>query len=197
MSKISWLENFLFLSYPYDAVDEIHGFDYKAINEYSKDKVKYVCRGGLFGGHKNYISQANATYYSLLKETLDAGYMGTEESVFSIMAHLEPHIYRRYALDGNGLIVKFIQALINDTVKLEEVQEKKINLFRKHVNPDSLKFSFYMLTFNFPEQVEHTIQTYLQHPKWITNTKNYLIDNSTNEEARIRNKEIADRYGFY
>ena len=30
-----------------------------------------------------------------------------------------------------------------------------------------------MLTFNFPEQVEHTIQTYLQHPKWITNTKNY------------------------
>ena len=44
--------------------------------------------------------------------------MGTEESIFSIMAHLNPHLYRRYALDGNGLISKFIQDLIDDKVEL-------------------------------------------------------------------------------
>ena len=53
-----------------------------------------------------------------------------------------------------------------------------------------------MLTFNFPHQVEHTIQTWLKHPKFITNTRNILIDNSTNDEARIANKVLCDKYGF-
>ena len=53
-----------------------------------------------------------------------------------------------------------------------------------------------MLTFNFPHQVEHTIQTWLKHPKWITDTRNILIDNSTNEEARIANAEICKKYNF-
>ena len=109
---IPHLNTFLFLSYPYQANTEIHGFDFKAINKYAREEVKYVCRGGLFGGHKDFLSQANGTYYHLLQDTLASGYMGTEESLFSVMAHLEPHIYRRYALDENGLIIKFIQDLI-------------------------------------------------------------------------------------
>jgi hypothetical protein len=53
-----------------------------------------------------------------------------------------------------------------------------------------------MLTFNFPHQVEHTIKTWLKHEKWITNTRNILIDNSTNEEARIANRELCEKYNF-
>jgi glycosyltransferase involved in cell wall biosynthesis len=53
-----------------------------------------------------------------------------------------------------------------------------------------------MLTFNFPHQVEHTIQKWLKHPKWLTQTRNILIDNSTNEEARIANSEICKKYNF-
>jgi glycosyltransferase involved in cell wall biosynthesis len=53
-----------------------------------------------------------------------------------------------------------------------------------------------MLTFNFPKQVEHTIQTWLKHDKFLTQTRNILIDNSTNEEARIANKALCDKYNF-
>ena len=198
LDKIApYLEQFLFLSYPYEANSEIHGFDFDAINRYSGKKVTYVCRGGLFGGTRDSINQANATYYSLLDRTLSDGYMGTEESVFTIMSYLEPEKYRRYSLDSNGLIVKFAQALLDNKVELEPVP-KDTNTYtpRKFVNPDKLKLSVYMLTFNFPHQLEHTIQTWLQHPKWITNTKNILIDNSTNEDARIANAELCKKYNF-
>lgn len=194
---IPYLESFLFLSYPYEADKEIHGFDYNKINKYCGQNVKYVCRGGLFGGSKEFINQANATYYSLLDRSLNDGCMGTEESIFTIMSYLEPEKYRRYSLDSNGLIVKFTQALIDNTVQLEPIPKiSNIYIPKKSVDPDKLKVSIYMLTFNFPHQVEHTIQTWLKHPKWITNTRNILIDNSTNEEARIANAELCKKYNF-
>lgn len=198
LSKIiPYLKTFLFLSYPYDANDEIHGFNFKAINNYAREKVKYVCRGGLFGGHKDFISQANATYYSLLQNTLSEGYMGTEESIFSIMAHLEPHIYRRYALDDNGLVVKFIEALLNNQVTLENNGSRIHVLPKGSYNGSIDKTSLYMLTFNFPEQVEHTLKTWESNSSdWLSKSRKILIDNSTNDQARIGNKKIADDYGF-
>ena len=38
--------------------------------------------------------------------TLQEGYMGTEESIFSIMSYRNPFTYRRYALDSNGLVIE-------------------------------------------------------------------------------------------
>ena len=54
------------------------------------NEVKYVCRGGLFGGHKQQVNEANRTYYSLLERTLSSGFMGTEESIFTILNYLYP-----------------------------------------------------------------------------------------------------------
>jgi hypothetical protein len=195
---IPHLKTFLFLSYPYQAADEIHGFDFKAINRYAREKVEYVCRGGLFGGHKDFISQANGTYYNLLQDSLNAGYMGTEESIFSIMAHLEPHIYRRFALDDNGLVVKFVQALLDDQVQLENNGTRSHVLPKGSYNKDTDKTSLYMLTFNFPQQIEHTLATWQANsPDWLNRPhKKILIDNSTDEQARITNKEVADKYDF-
>lgn len=197
LDKISnYLDSFLFLSYPYESSGEIHGFDFEAMNRYAGTKVEYVCRGGLFGGRKEAIHEANAAYYAMLDRTLSDGYMGTEESVFTIMSYMEPWKYRRYALDSNGLIVKFAQALDQNSVTLEPVVESKTAKKNKVVNTSKIKVSLYMLTFNFPHQVEHTIQKWLKHPNWISNTRNILIDNSTNEEARIANAEICKKYNF-
>lgn len=192
----SYLDSFLFLSYPYEASGEIHGFDFQAINRYSENKVEYVCRGGLFGGKKEDLHAANGLYYSLLDRSLSEGYMGTEESIFTIMSYLEPSNYRRYALDGNGLVVKFVQALIDDKVQLEPLSENAKKKINTRVNVSSKKTSVYMLTFNFPHQVEHTIQKWLKHPKWLTQTRNILIDNSTNEESRVANAELCNKYNF-
>ena len=191
-----YLDPFLFLSYPYQAVDEIHGFDYSSMNRYSEKKVEYVCRGGLFGGTKETINEANGVYYSLLNNTLSEGLMGTEESVFTIMSYLYPEKYRRYSLDGNGLIVKFVQSVISETVKIEDVPQERKKYEKLYRPINSYKVSLYMLTFNFPHQVEHTIKKWLKHPKWIVDTRNILIDNSTNEEARIANSEICKKYNF-
>ena len=194
---IPHLSTFLFLSYPYQANNEIHGFDFKAINKYAREEVKYVCRGGLFGGHKDFLSQANGTYYHLLQDTLTSGYMGTEESLFSVMAHLEPHIYRRYALDENGLIVKFIQDLMEDNVRLENNGGRAHVLPKGVYNPNTSKTSLYMLTFNFPEQIEHTVATWeANSPDWMSKPRKILLDNSTDESARIKNQELAVKYNF-
>lgn len=194
---IPHLKTFLFLSYPYEANTEIHGFNFKAINRYAREEVKYVCRGGLFGGHKDFLSEANSTYYALLQGTLNEGYMGTEESIFSIMAHLEPHIYRRYALDDNGLIVKFVQALLDDTVVLEQNSKRAHVLPKGTYNETTDKTTLYMLTFNFPQQIEHTLATWeANSPDWLSKPRKVLIDNSTSEQARIDNRAVADKYGF-
>ena len=194
---IPHLNTFLFLSYPYQADSEIHGFDFKAINKYAREEVKYVCRGGLFGGHKDFLSQANGTYYHLLQDTLASGYMGTEESLFSVMAHLEPHIYRRYALDENGLIVKFIQDLMEDNVRLENNGGRAHVLPKGVYNANTSKTSLYMLTFNFPEQIEHTVATWeANSPDWMSKPRKILLDNSTDETARTKNQELAKKYNF-
>ena len=193
---IPYLSSFLFLSYPYQATDEIHGFKFNRINAYCEDTAKYVCRGGLFGGTKKTIHEANGLYYSLLQRSLDEGLMGTEESIFLIMAYLYPEIYRRFALDENGLIIKFIQALDQGTVELEPVPEKRVSLIQKSLNLDGIKTSLYVLTFNFPHQLQTLIDSYEKHPNFLDKTRKILLDNSTDEESRIKNREIADKYGF-
>ena len=194
---IPYLSSFLFLSYPYEATDEIHGFDFKAMNRYAGDTVKYVCRGGLFGGKKDVINQANATYYATLQQTLNGGYMGTEESIFSIMSYREPHIYDRYALDGNGLVVKFINELINKKVVLEAVPKiKKKNLSVTKRDLNNVKTNSYILTFNFPNQLLHTIESMKKVPEWLEKPHLVLLDNSTDEDAKKGNMKIASDYNM-
>jgi O-methyltransferase len=190
---------FLFLSYPYEAENEIHGFEYNMMNELSHDKVKYVCRGGLFGGHKDQLHEANSTYYPTLTRTLNANYMGTEESVFTIMAYNEPHIYKRYELDSNGLIGKFTQAIIDNNVKLTEPDNRRPSTnVKKYTDNDvnNYKTNLYILTFNFPEQVMHTIRSMEKTPDWLNRPHLVLLDNSTTEEVREQNREIARQYNF-
>jgi len=189
---------FLFLSYPYQAENEIHGFEYAKMNEYAGEKVEYVCRGGLFGGHKQQLNKANATYYSLLERTLSEGLMGTEESLFTLMAYNEPDIYKRYVLDDNGFIVKFTQALKENNVTLAEHKLKKFINTKEYTDRDvnNIKTNVYMLTFNFPEQVLHTIESMKKTPEWLERPSLFLLDNSTDHNAKIRNQEIAREYNF-
>lgn len=194
-SKINKHSNpFLFLSYPYEADKEIHGFDYNAINRYTNSKVNYVCRGGLFGGHKQQINEANGTYYSILDNTLNEGLMGTEESVFTIMSYNEPNLYRRFELDGNGLIVKFTQALVKDEVELVPVPKANVKYTDRDV--EKVKTNLYILTFNFPEQLKHTINSMMKVPELLEKPRIIVLDNSTDDDAILGNEIICEEYGF-
>ena len=190
------LDTFLFLSYPYEATDEIHGFEFGAMNAYAKKKVEYVCRGGLFGGHKDYISQANAMYYSLLQQTLHDGYMGTEESIFAIMANLQPHVYKRYELDDNGLIVKFIENLLSGDVNLVEEKPRGYGVPKKIYKQDEEKTSVYVLGFNFPEQFKYLMESFEKNPEWLDKPRKILINNSDNDSSIEEYDKLCQQYGF-
>ena len=199
LSKITeHMDPFLFLSYPYEAETEVHGFPVEAMNRYTGTDAKYVCRGGLFGGHKDFLSHANSEYYALLDRSLGEGFAGTEESLFTIMSYLHPHDYRRYALDDNGLVVKYMQAIAEGNAALEAVTQDQAPAFKPVVsNIDNINTSLYFLTFNYPEQLEYTIKSLQTHEGFLTHPKTkYIIDNSTNMEAVKENAELCKKYGF-
>jgi hypothetical protein len=195
---VQYTDRFMFLCYPYEANGEIHGFEYSAMNRFAQAEVKHVCRGGLFGGHKTQISETNGVYYKILQDTLDSGYMGADECIYTIMSYRDPETYRKFQLDGNGLVVKFTQALLDNNVEFIPVEEKKRRkpklISEQKLN--NIKTNLYILTFNFPEQVSHTIESMKKTPEWLEKPKLFLLDNSTKEEARVKNREIAKENNF-
>ena len=183
------LKKMFFLSFPYEGNTEIHGFDREGMNKYcNTDYVRYVCRGGFFGGHKDYIRKYNGVYYHLLQNTLAEGYMGTEESIFTIMAHEYPHEFNRFILEDNGLVGKFFEALKNDKVD--------VVTSNKHQSVTDPKVSLYVVSFNSPRQFEVLIESYLNHEKFVTHTKNYLLDNSTDPTTTEDYINLCKKYKF-
>src|SRR5262249_12470000 len=77
--------------------------------------VDHVMRGGFFGGRTAAIPTVAADYRALLQRTLDAGLMGTEESLFTILAFEDPDRFTCYRLGGNGLLGPFFDAVVNGT----------------------------------------------------------------------------------
>jgi len=177
------LEKFFFISFPYETTTEIHGFEYEAMKKYSNsDVVNYVCRGGLFGGHKKHISKANSLYYSLLMETLNKGYMGTEESIFTIMSYLDPLIYQRFMIESHGLISHFAESLKNNNIKLIKKKEPVV--------------AIYVIGFNSPKQFDALANSWQVNSDFVTKTKNFLIDNSTDLSTTEEYKEYCKKYNF-
>jgi len=103
------LDKFHFVCFPYKADNEIHGFSYPEINEFANDDVKIVARGGFFGGPKHTIEKVSSLYYNLLSSTLSEKFMGTEESIFSIMCYLHPEYISYSLIKENGLLSKFFE----------------------------------------------------------------------------------------
>ena len=83
------------------------------------DSIDRVARGGFFGGKKEYISQANNLYYSLLDDSLKSGYMGTEESIFTLMTYIDKSIYKYELINSDGLLSTFFENLKNDNTNIK------------------------------------------------------------------------------
>ena len=187
-----YISKFSFVSFPYDAEKEIHGFEYNKLNSIAGNKVTKVARGGFFGGPKHTIGDVNGIYYGLLKSTLEEGYMGTEESIFSIMCYKHSDLFNYFEIEGNGLVGKFFEDLKNDTLKVKN--ESSVQVVN---NLDTNKVGLYVITFNSPKQFETLIQSMLEYDKdFILKPKKFLLDNSTDLSTTPRYKELCDEHGF-
>jgi hypothetical protein len=63
--------------------------------------------------------------------------MGTEESLFSILAKKYPEIFRTSKININGHIQEFVEAVINNTAVLDPIPEDRIKSKHKFVNVDN------------------------------------------------------------
>lgn len=190
-SLIPKTKEFIFLSYPYIGGNEVHGFTREPLARYcNTDYVKYVCRGGFFGGKKERINQLNGLYYSYLNSSLNEGLMGTEESIFTILMHNHGNIISQYMIESNGLVWPFFEDLKNGEVMKKVVNNEPINL-------DLNKVALYVITFNSPNQFERLIQTMIEYDRnFIDKPKKYLLDNSTDLTTTEKYLELCNEFGF-
>jgi hypothetical protein len=183
---------FGFIAFPYKAETEIHGFTYPKINQYAGSDVKLVCRGGLFGGSKSVIGDVNGIYYNVLQSTLNEGYMGTEESLFSIMLYRHSDMFDYYEIEDNGLIGKFCEDLKNDKHVLKNVNG--VSNYNK-LNIDNT--ALYVITFNSPNQFETLMKSMeIYDRNFIDKPKKFLLDNSSDLSTTEKYLELCNQYNF-
>lgn len=108
------LEKFLFLCFPYESGPEIHGFKRDAMNRYSnQDNVKRVARATFFGGKRKECEFFSEKFREIAHKSLDEGYMGTEESIYTILSYLYEDSCNIQQIPGHGLVYDFFERLQN------------------------------------------------------------------------------------
>lgn len=188
-----YFDKFSFVCFPYIANNEIHGFTYPKINEWANSDVKLVGRGGFFGGPKDSITSINQIYYNILMDTLRAGYMGTEESIFSIMVYKHCDIINYFEIEDNGLMGVFFENLKNET--LIKKNTNPLNIGRS--TPKLNNIGLYVITFNSPKQFETLINSInLYDVNFIKNTKKFLLDNSSDLSTTSEYRKLCEKYDF-
>lgn len=181
-----------FVAFPYEASTEIHGFSYPSINEFATDDVKLVGRGGFFGGPKDLISEFNDAYYSIFDDTINNGFMGTEESLFSILIYKRPDLFSYAEIKEDGLISTFFENIKNDDVKIKSKSKNK-NLIDLDIN----KVALYVITYNSPSQFKTICESFELYDKdYLNKPKKYLLNNSLDKSTDQEYKELCDKYGF-
>ena len=182
----------LFITYPYVGSQEIHGFERTKLAAMSgTDYVSYVPRGGFFGGYGPAVTALNGSYWSYLNQSLNQGFMGTEESIFCILCHRYSNIIHRYEIEDNGLVWPFFNQLADYQATDTAVS------FPPRRSFNDLKTSLYILTYNSPEQLrgllwtfEQTDANFLRHPKL------YLINNSIDRNTDQAYDELCAKYNI-
>jgi hypothetical protein len=184
------LNKFNFVCFPYEAHDEVHGFSFDEMCKLSNEKTNIVARGGFFGGDKESITTLNTLYYDLLVDTLSKGYMGTEESLFTILLYRHPYLINYFEINSDGLLFKFFEDVKNDNLIVKNKSKKPIKNYNGGVG-------LYVITFNSPKQFETLIESMLNYDRnFIDKTEKFLLDNSTDLSTTPRYKELCDKYGF-
>lgn len=177
------LNKMLYICYPYgdEHTPEVHGFEKRRLDELAGKRTTRVARGGVFGGHRSVINTINDIYYNYLQDTLREGYMGTEESLFTIITYKYPNLCNLHMIEDNGLVYKFF----------EDIRHAK----RKKRSEQPL--AFYTLTYNTPKQFKMFVDAFKKaYPDDFEKRKKYVVDNSTDSEAIKEYREIFKENDF-
>lgn len=191
LNKIGELTNkFLFVCFPYNADNEVHGFEFSEMKRLTNEVPDLVARGGFFGGDKQSISEINTLYYSILLDTLRRGFMGTEESLFTMLMYQYSNLIDYCEIESNGLLYKFFE-----DVKTNEVVVK--NKGKKIKKSRSNKVGLYVITFNSPNQFRTLLKSFSEYdPNFLSKTKKFLLNNSTDLSTTEEYIELCEKFDF-
>lgn len=177
---VKHMNKMMYVCFPYDGNVEVHGFEKNEFDRIAKTKTDRVARGGMFGGSAYAINEVNDIYYQLLNNTLNNGYMGTEESIFTLITYLHPELCNILWIKNNGLIVKALE----DIKKSIEVNNAK-------------KLAIYALTFNTPEQFKMWVESFKTvFPKEYEEVEKYIINNSNDPDVIEKYEKLFEEYEF-
>lgn len=175
------MNKMLYLCFPYDGTVEVHGFTKGPMNRFAGAETQWVARGGVFGGSKDSINRMNEKYYAMLNDTIRAGYMGTEESIFTILTYKNKDMCNVRMIESNGLVYKFFEDIQKQPVRSAEAEELAI----------------YALTFNLPKQFELFAQSFKKaYPQEFKRVKKYVINNSNDPSVDAEYKQLFKDYDF-
>ena len=197
------LQGFLICTYPYEHAEEIHGFARRAMAERAAtDSVRWVARGGLFGGDRAAIARVKARYDVELRETLDAGLMGTEESVLTIVAHRAPEYFHREELSADGLLRPVFERLLSRSADRDPIGAEPLEpsppptLAMPSHAPTRHPLSVYILTFNSPAQLAGLLDSWHDElHAYAGDIALHVLDNSTDADLALQNRVHCQRYG--
>ena len=193
LDKMEKVDRISFIAFPYETTTEIHGFQYKKLNELSGAKVNKVCRGGFFGGPVEDIAGFNNQYYNLMRSTLQEKYMGTEESLFTILLYRYADMYQYFPIEGNGLISKFFEDVKNDRHK--PMDELKFEIVKNDL--DISNTALYVITFNSPNQIKTLIKSMKEYDEdFVTKPQWVVLDNSTDLSTSPEYEALAREYNM-
>lgn len=99
-------DKFFITSFPYIPEAEIHGYSVKVLLEIPN----YVCRATIFGGTKEQIQSMKTKFYEQIHQSLNDGYIGTEEAIFTILSIKYPEDFNRLEMP-NGDIKNLLHKL--------------------------------------------------------------------------------------
>ena len=177
---IGHLQKFLFLCFPYDSSTEIHGFSIEKMKEICKtENVNRVARATFFGGKAFDIKEMSKAFREISKQSLSEGYMGTEESIFTILTYLYPEKINIQMIQSNGLIYEFFERLQNN--------------IRTIFN----KTDLYIVTYNSPAQFKATAEAIRNNcSDMFVNSNKYVINNSTDDSYALEYNSLFREYNF-
>ncbi|MGD9765974.1 MAG: FkbM family methyltransferase [Candidatus Binatia bacterium] len=101
----------LYFCRPLGAESDSPGFSRANLTELTAREPAHLVHGGVFGGTRRVVNAINGVYYSHLGHSLNAGCLGTEEHVLTMVAHTHAPLCRLQMLSGDGGLRQFFERL--------------------------------------------------------------------------------------
>lgn len=179
---------FLLLAYPYDPVNEVHGFDAAALAHLAGvERTRWVARGGLFGGTAACVNEVGARYSHRLEQTLAAGLMGTEESLLTLSSYADADLHDLQFIARDGLVWPFLARLAagwpGEVPPARPVLEDLCETW--------------FVSYNAPQQFERLLESIAAaEPHLLRTARRVLVNNATDATTFAHYDALCARHGI-